>query len=57
MGSFTLTQAGKHLLHTLDIDNDSLRAQRRSFAYKRLDWTERHHHIGGAIGAALLSFY
>lgn len=53
--SFMLTQAGKHLLHTLDIDTDSLRAQRRSFAYKCLDWTERHHHIGGAVGAALLS--
>ena len=53
--AFLVTHTGKQLLHTLDIDTDSLRAQRRSLAYKCLDWTERHHHIGGAIGAALLS--
>src|SRR5260370_30037676 len=53
--AFMVTPTGKQLLHTLDIDTDSLRAQRRSFAHKCLDWTERHHHIGGAVGAALLS--
>jgi hypothetical protein len=40
---------------TLDIDSESLRGLRRSFARKCLDWTERHHHIGGSVGAALLS--
>ena len=53
--AFLVTHTGKHLLHTLGIDTDPLRAQRRSFAHKCLDWTERHHHIGGAVGAALLS--
>jgi DNA-binding transcriptional ArsR family regulator len=53
--SFTVTPKGKHLLRTLDIDADSLRGLRRSFAHKCLDWTERHHHVGGAVGAALLS--
>ncbi len=53
--AFMVTLTGKQLLHTLDIDTDSLRAQRRSFAHKCLDWTERHYHIGGAVGAALLS--
>ena len=53
--AFTVTPKGKHLLRTLDIDADSLRGLRRSFAHKCLDWTERHHHIGGALGAALLS--
>jgi DNA-binding transcriptional ArsR family regulator len=52
---FTVTPSGKRLLRTLDIDADSLRGLRRSFAHKCLDWTERHHHIGGAVGAALLS--
>ena len=52
---FTVTPSGKRLLRTLDIDTDSLRGLRRSFAHKCLDWTERHHHIGGAVGAALLS--
>ncbi len=50
-----MTPSGRRLLHTLDIDADSLGALRRSFAHKCLDWTERHHHIGGAVGAALLS--
>jgi DNA-binding transcriptional ArsR family regulator len=53
--AFTVTPAGRRLLHTLDIDVDALRALRRAFAYKCLDWTERHHHVGGAVGAALLS--
>jgi DNA-binding transcriptional ArsR family regulator len=52
---FVVTPTGKHLLRTINIDVDSLRGLRRSFAHKCLDWTERHHHIGGAVGAALLS--
>jgi DNA-binding transcriptional ArsR family regulator len=52
---FVLTPSGKQLLRTLDIDADALRGLRRAFAHKCLDWTERHHHIGGAVGAALLS--
>jgi DNA-binding transcriptional ArsR family regulator len=52
---FILTPSGKQLLRTLDIDADALRGLRRAFAHKCLDWTERHHHIGGAVGAALLS--
>jgi DNA-binding transcriptional ArsR family regulator len=52
---FIVTPSGRRLLHTLEIDADLLGALRRSFAHKCLDWTERHHHIGGAVGAALLS--
>jgi DNA-binding transcriptional ArsR family regulator len=52
--AFALTPVGAQLLRDLEIDVDSLRRLRRSFAYKCLDWTERHHHIGGAVGAALL---
>ena len=52
---FALTSAGKQLLRMLDVDTDSLKNLRRSFATKCLDWTERHHHLGGAVGAALLS--
>lgn len=52
---FAVTPAGERLLTALEIDAGSLRRQRRSFAYKCLDWTERHHHIGGAVGAALLT--
>jgi DNA-binding transcriptional ArsR family regulator len=53
--TFALTPTGERLLRTLDIDAASLRGLRRSFARKCVDWTERHHHIGGAVGAALLS--
>ena len=53
--SFVLTSSGELLLRSLDIEADSLHALRRSFAHKCLDWTERRHHIGGAVGAALLS--
>jgi len=48
---------GERFLRTLDIDAAPLRAMRRSFARKCLDWTERHHHVGGAVGAALLSSF
>lgn len=53
--SFTLTGSGERFLRPLDIDAEALRGLRRSFARKCLDWTERHHHIGGSLGAALLS--
>jgi len=53
--SFVVTTAGKEFLRTLQVDAESLKRQRRSFAHKCLDWTERRHHVGGAVGAALLS--
>ena len=55
--AFHITSKGKHLLRTLDLDPDALSKLRRSFAHPCLDWTERHHHIGGAVGAALLSSF
>jgi len=53
--AFILTPAGNRFLGSLGIDAEPLRRLRRTFAGKCLDWTERHHHIGGAVGAALLS--
>lgn len=55
--AFVLTSSGERFLRTLDINVQSLRGQRRSFVRQCLDWTERHHHIGGAVGAALLSHF
>lgn len=52
---FAVTFAGKQFLKELAIEVDPLYSLRRSFAHKCLDWTERHHHIGGAVGAALLT--
>lgn len=56
-GAFVLTPDGTRLLQSFDIDVDALRKRRRSFAHGCLDWTERHHHIGGAVGAALLNSF
>jgi DNA-binding transcriptional ArsR family regulator len=36
------------------IDCEALKLQRRSFIKPCLDWTERRHHLAGALGAALL---
>jgi DNA-binding transcriptional ArsR family regulator len=54
---FTLTRNGERFLRRLEIDAESLRGLRRSLSRKCLDWTERHHHLGGALGAALLSHF
>lgn len=54
-GEFALTSRGQAFFGSLGINAESLYVLRRSFAHKCLDWTERHHHIGGALGAVLLS--
>jgi DNA-binding transcriptional ArsR family regulator len=46
--------AGK-TLRTLGVDIEDLRRTRRRFAFACMDWSERQPHIGGALGAALLS--
>jgi predicted transcriptional regulator len=52
---FALAEGGEEFLREFDIRVSELRGLRRSFARKCLDWTERHHHVGGAVGAALLT--
>jgi DNA-binding transcriptional ArsR family regulator len=54
-GEFMVTDRGERFLRRFEIDVSQLRGVRRSFARTCLDWTERHHHVGGALGAALLS--
>jgi DNA-binding transcriptional ArsR family regulator len=50
----TLTPRGHKLLRDVGIDAHALAAQRRSFCRPCLDWSERRHHLAGALGAALL---
>jgi len=50
---YLLTEQGESLMRRLDIDTESMRAGRRPFTRKCLDWSERRHHLGGALGAAL----
>jgi len=53
--AYELTPAGAAGCGALDIDLAETRALRRRFAYACLDWSERRPHIGGALGAALLT--
>ncbi len=52
--AYDLTPAGAKACAALGIDVESMRIQRRRFAYACLDWSERRPHLGGALGAALL---
>lgn len=54
-GSYALTPRGSAALTSLGVDVDAARASRRRFAFACLDWSERRAHVGGAVGAALLT--
>ena len=51
----SLTPAGRRLFASLDIDTDSLASQRRTYCRACLDWSERRHHLAGALGSALFA--
>ncbi len=52
---FHLTESGKAFFRNLGIDLEAARSSRRVFARACLDWSERRHHLAGALGSALLS--
>ncbi|HYB71414.1 MAG TPA: helix-turn-helix transcriptional regulator [Candidatus Bathyarchaeia archaeon] len=52
-GGGEVTRAGERFLTGLGVDCDRARGGRRRYCRSCLDWTERRHHLGGAIGAAL----
>ncbi len=52
---YDVTGAGAKALEALGVDVEGARARRRRFACACLDWSERRPHIGGALGAALLT--
>lgn len=52
---YGLTSRGVEGLEALGVDVDGTRAMRRRFAFPCLDWSERRPHLGGALGAALLT--
>jgi DNA-binding transcriptional ArsR family regulator len=55
---FELTRTGAAWFSGFGVDVSKVRAQRRSLCRPCLDWGERRHHLGGALGAALLQrFY
>ena len=49
-----VTPAGAQWFAQVDIDTTALAQQRRMLCRPCLDWSERRHHLGGALGAALL---
>jgi DNA-binding transcriptional ArsR family regulator len=53
--ALSMTGDGALLFSELGIDLESLRERRRPLCRSCLDWTERRHHLAGAVGAALLA--
>lgn len=51
---YIVTPKGEKWFASLGIDTHALKEQKRAFARKCLDWSERRHHLAGALGAALL---
>jgi DNA-binding transcriptional ArsR family regulator len=49
-----LTAVGRQLFRQIGVDMDGLAGKRRAFCNTCLDWSERRHHLSGALGAALL---
>lgn len=49
-----LTDAGRGWLDEFGVDAAAAAAQRRALCRPCLDWGERRHHLGGALGTALL---
>jgi DNA-binding transcriptional ArsR family regulator len=52
--TFVLTEQGEELFASLAIDLKAAEKKRRTYIHKCLDWSERRHHISGALGNALL---
>ncbi|MDP5009434.1 MAG: winged helix-turn-helix domain-containing protein [Glaciimonas sp.] len=49
-----LTAGGRKLFEKIGIATDDLQMQRRTFCRACLDWSERRHHLAGALDASLL---
>ena len=51
-----LTDSGEQLFSRLGLDLQPLYSGRRVLCRRCLDWSERRHHLAGALGARLLSW-
>jgi DNA-binding transcriptional ArsR family regulator len=51
---FLVTDKGEKFFHDFRIDLEVLRKERRYFARKCLDWSERRYHLAGSLGNAIL---
>ncbi len=51
---YEVSRNGEKWFREIGIDTNKVSELKRKFAYPCLDWTERKHHLGGALGAVLL---
>lgn len=51
---YEITDKGNNWFKKFGINIADLKLKKRSFAHPCLDWTEREHHIAGALGTAIL---
>ncbi|CAM2846135.1 winged helix-turn-helix domain-containing protein [Paenibacillus sediminis] len=51
---FRVTHQGKEFFTSFQINLQEVKRRRRSLSHKCLDWTERRHHLAGALGNAIL---
>ena len=54
-GLVVLSPAGEQFLHRRGINVFPLKSDKRPLCRTCIDWSERRHHLGGSIGAAILS--
>jgi DNA-binding transcriptional ArsR family regulator len=54
-GGFAVTDEGVAALGELGVDVPALQRLRRPLTRACMDWTERRHHLAGALGAAIAS--
>jgi DNA-binding transcriptional ArsR family regulator len=52
-GGGEVTPTGERFLARLGVDLPKVRRAKRHYCRSCIDWTERRHHISGAVGAAL----
>jgi len=52
-GGGEVTESGERFLSGLGVDLPKARGTKRHYCRGCIDWTERRHHIAGAVGAAL----
>jgi DNA-binding transcriptional ArsR family regulator len=53
--NFLVSSKGEAWFEMIGLNLDELKNAKRHFAKPCLDWTERRHHLAGALGAALLN--
>ena len=56
-GGGEVTPTGERFLEGLGVDLAKARGAKRHYCRSCIDWTERRHHISGAVGAALAAAF